>query len=64
MIKTLYGEMVLLALHKKGLKEKIAYLFKGMLFLPFLIKDTLKTERKEDVSASMSAAGDDIYPLF
>jgi len=64
MIKALCAEIVFLAFHKKTMKERLAYLFKGIVFLPFLAKDTLKNERKLDASVSMSAAGDDIYPLF
>lgn len=63
-IRKLSVEITLLAFHKKSLKVKIGYLLKGMLFMPFIVKDTIKSERKGDMSTSMSAAGDDIYPLF
>ena len=43
--------------------RKMAYLFKGLLFAPFLSRVVRKAAADDTVSAS-SQAGDDIYPLF
>ena len=60
----LIKEMLLLANRQKTTKEKIKYLFQGIIFLPFLKRDLMRTKNNENESTSLSAAGDDVYPLF
>jgi len=48
---------------QKSFSRKTAYLFKGLLFAPFLSRVVRKAAADDTVSAS-SQVGDDIYPLF
>lgn len=48
---------------QKTFRLRAAYLFKGLLFVPFLSRFTPKAAADDAVSGS-SQAGDDIYPLF
>jgi hypothetical protein len=48
---------------QKTFYRKTAYLFKGLLFVPFLSRAVRKAAVDDTVS-TMSQAGDDIYPLF
>jgi len=64
MMKVGFRDIFLLAVRRKSRKERIWYFLKGIVFLPFLIWASRQVKTEEDLSASMSAAGDDIYPLF
>ena len=59
----LLNDIIRFAMSRKSLSEKSIYLFKGLLFAPFLDKVSRRAGRDESVSAT-SQAGDDIYPLF
>jgi hypothetical protein len=48
---------------QKTFPSRAAYLFKGLLFAPFLSRVVRKAAADDTVSA-LSQAGDDIYPLF
>lgn len=58
--RSLLADVVSLALAKKSVRERICYLFMGLIFYPFLWKKP-KTEERGSPSAG---ATDDIYPLF
>jgi len=62
--KSLFRDAVLLAFHKKTIYGKAWYLFQALIFTPFLIKESKKVKDKEDAAASLSAGGEDIYPMF
>jgi len=57
-------DAIRLAARKKTIKQRFIYIIKGIVFLPFLVIDLKKTSRSKDDSASLSASGDDVYPLF
>jgi hypothetical protein len=63
MKSNLFADLMKLALRKKNAKDRISYMFKAIVFLPFLMRDLKKTQR-ENSSTSLSASGDDVYPLF
>lgn len=60
----LINEILRFALTRKKLSQKAAYLFKGLLFTPFLIKKGAKMTTRDETVSATSQAGDDIYPLF
>lgn len=64
MKETIFQDMIIMSFHRKTFVEKAWYFLKGLVFLPFLLKDSKKIKGKEDISVSISAAGEDIYPLF
>jgi hypothetical protein len=61
--RVLLQDIIRFSMAQETLSRKTAYLFKGILFAPFLSRVVRKAAVNETVSAS-SQAGDDIYPLF
>ena len=59
----LLTDVMKLAARKKNLNDRLGYILKGIIFLPFLMHDLAKT-KKENNPTSLSASGDDVYPLF
>ena len=59
----LLTDIMKLATRKNNLNDRLKYILKGVIFLPFLIHDLART-KKENNSTALSASGDDVYPLF
>ena len=57
-------DIIHLAFSKKSIAQRIAYLLRGFVYLPFLLKGTQAAKGKEQDSSAMNPAGDDIYHLF
>ncbi|MCG6535783.1 MAG: hypothetical protein L7F78_14055 [Syntrophales bacterium LBB04] len=57
------NDIILFAMARENLSDKVMYLFKGLLFIPFLETASRKAGGDKDVSL-VNEAGDDIYPLF
>ena len=58
------ANILLLANRQKTAKKKLLYIVKGILFLPFIEIELIKTNRSENDETSLTASGDDVYPLF
>lgn len=57
-------DIISFSLARQKTFDKMTYLFKGLLFAPFLIMSSNKKSESKDMASSISQAGDDIYPLF
>lgn len=60
----LLNDIIRFAMSRKSLSEKSIYLFKGLLFAPFLMQMSRKAAAGDNTVSAASQAGDDIYPLF
>lgn len=61
----LINDILNLALTRKKVSDKFIYLFKGVVFILFLINEERgKKERTRNGSSDTGVAGDDVYPLF
>lgn len=58
----LFSELMQFAFSKKNFSEKLIYMWLGIIYFTILYKNNSKG--KSNSSASESASGDDIYPLF
>lgn len=58
----LFSELMQFAFSKKNVRERIKYIWLGIIYYFILAKNNNKS--KSNSSASESASGDDIYPLF
>lgn len=58
----LFSELMQFAFSKKNVRERIKYVWLGIVYYFILTKNNSKS--KSNSSASESASGDDIYPLF
>lgn len=58
----LFSELMQFAFSKKKFSERLKYMCLGMIYFAILVKNNSKG--KSNSSASESASGDDIYPLF
>jgi hypothetical protein len=56
--------IVRLALSKKAIGDKFAYLALGALFYPLLKRDEQSKSAQAKEASEAGAAGDDVYPLF
>ena len=63
MKKLLFYELIQFANSKKNTKEKLKYVFLGIVFFFFLL-NTQSAKGKGNSSASEVVTGDDVYPLF
>ena len=63
MKKLLLYDLMQFAYSKKNTKEKVKYVFLGIVFF-FFLSNTLSAKGKGNSSASEVATGDDVYPLF
>ena len=53
-----------LAMSKPGMRRRIAYLIRGLLFYPLLRREERQRSDAAREAADAGAAGDDVYPLF
>ena len=58
----LFSELMQFAFSKKKVSEKLKYMWLGIIYFAILSKNNSKGNSNS--SASESASGDDIYPLF
>ena len=58
----LFSELMQFAFSKKKFSERLKYIWLGIIYFAILYKNNSK--EKSNSSASESASGDDIYPLF
>lgn len=58
----LFSELMQFAFSKKKFRERLKYMWLGIIYFAILSKNNSKG--KSNSSASESASGDDIYPLF
>ena len=58
----LFYELMQFTFSKKKVSEKLKYMWLGIIYFAVLSKNNSKG--KSNSSASESASGDDIYPLF
>lgn len=58
----LFSELMQFAFSKKSFGERLKYVWLGIIYFIVLSKNNNKA--KSNSSASESASGDDIYPLF
>jgi len=58
----LFAELMEFAFSKKKFNERLKYMWLGIIYFAILSKNNSKG--KSNPSASESASGDDIYPLF
>lgn len=58
----LFSELIQFAFSKKKFSERLKYIWLGIIYFTILSKNNSK--EKSNSSASESASGDDIYPLF
>ncbi len=58
----LFSELMRFAFSKKKNSERIKYIWLGVIY--FFILSQSNNKGKSNSSASESASGDDIYPLF
>lgn len=63
-LKILLNFVIKLAKNKKNQKDKIYFLIKGVIFLPFLIKDLNELKQIDIANSHLHEVGGDIYPLF
>ncbi len=63
MKSNLLSNVMKMAARKKTFNERLKYMIQGIIFMPFLMRDLAKTN-KDNSSTSLSASGDDVYPLF
>ncbi len=64
MKSNLVKDILWLSFAKKNFNQRILYLFKGLVFAPFLIREERKQKRKGTSASDIGLAGDDVYPLF
>lgn len=60
----LLKDILCLALSKKKLPQKLAYIFQGIIFMPFLVYEERKQKQQGRNLSDGNQAGDDVYPLF
>ena len=53
-----------LASRRKTPRDRMIFFLQGLVFLPFLKLEEIKTGQKNNNEGSSSSAGDDVYPLF
>lgn len=63
MKKKLLYDLIRFASSKKNGKEKLTYMFLGVIYYFFLLR-TVSGSAKGSNASSDSESGDDIYPLF
>ena len=57
-------DIFVLAGRRKDAGGRIIFVLQGIVFLPFLKFEEIRMRKKDDVDASSSSSGDDVYPLF
>lgn len=60
----LFSDILCLAFIKKKVSDNIFYLFKGIIFAPFLMNEKRWKKEKNRDASNAEVAGDDVYPLF
>lgn len=64
MSKLSLKDIFVLANRRKNSRDRKVFILQGLIFFPFLKWEELKAGRKNNDEDSLSAAGDDVYPLF
>ncbi len=62
-VKILILDIFHFALTQKTRSQRLLYIFRGLIFLPFLLEGASTSKEKEQDTVA-NPSGDDIYPLF